>query len=294
MASSRLPGLDVASTIQKVAENVLKNERAESALSRASAIVKVKGLSTPVVERIIASNPRTSGYALKILEVGLCGEPGTEHASVHDATDKVGIKIVWRAALLASYLDAAAALLSTSRLDPANFCASGWATAETAAWIGEKHIVDPCDAFASAALLDVGLLALVFALPDVYSALPGSASSNPLVEFEQSALGFDHQAVSELILKMYRFPAWYLELAAKHHGGPLELNMEAKVVLAAARAVETAGGDCGLSVTAGELSQAVTEGALLKPEDREELLSVAAESLAKASSVGCIDLPDVA
>ena len=292
MASSRLPGCDVASTIQKVADNVLKNERAESALSRASAIVRSKGLSAPVIERVISSNSRTTGYALKVLEAGLCGQQGAAHGSAREATGKVGIKIMWRAAVLASYLDIAGALLSTSRIEPSNFCASAWATAETASWISEKHIVDPCDAFACAALLDVGLLGLVFAIPDVYYALRRAMSTGPLVDFEQAALGFDHQAISELLLKVHRFPAPYSACAAGHHGGPADLSMEGKVVQVAVLAVESVGGDCGLSSPPVELSHAAMEGALLKPEDRDDLQAYAAESLARAASIGRFRVPE--
>lgn len=294
MASSRLPGYDVSSTIQRIAENVHKIERAELALTRASSIVKAKGLSAPVVERVIASNPRTTGYSLKILEAGLCGEEGAEFESVRHATAQVGIKLVWRAAVLGSYLDLAGALLATTKLDPTPFCASAWSAGETAAWLSERHIVDPCDAFACAVLSDVGLLALVFALPDVYSALPGSPTAGPLVEFEQSALALDHQLVGQLLLGMYRFPPEFAEFAASHHGDPLELKTEAKLTLAAVRAVEAAGGDCGLGAHPGDLSQAVLEGALLKPEDRDELLEIAAGALDRATSVGIIDLPEAA
>ena len=155
MASTRLPGCDVASTIQRIAENVQKNERAELALTRASSIVKTKGLSAPVIERVIASNPQTTGYSLKILEAGLCGEDGAKFESVRQATDQVGINIVWRAA-------------------------------------------------------------------------------------------------------------------------------------------EAAGGDCGLDAPPGDLSQAVLDGALLKPENRDELLEIATGALGRAESVGNFDLPEAA
>ena len=185
-------------------------------------------------------------------------------------------------------------MLATSRLDTSPFCASAWAAGETAAWLSEKHIVDPCDAFASAVLLDVGLLALVFSLPDVYSALQRAQSASTLVEFEQSALSLDHQAVSQHLLKMYRFPPEFAEFAAGHHGDPLNLKMEAKVTLAAIRAVEGAGGDCGLCTPAGELSQAVLEGALLKPQDSDKLLGIAVGALCRATSIGPIELPEAA
>lgn len=66
------------------------------------------------------------------------------------------------------------------------------------------------------------------------------------------------------------------------------------MVQAAVLAVESVGGDLGLSMPRGKLSQAAMEGALLKPEDRDDLHAYAAESLARAASISRFGVPEAA
>lgn len=294
MSGTRLSVGDTEVLARKIALKTLEFESATSALERASALLRAKGLSGPVVERLLSSNPRAAELTLWVLRNGVAGTEGESFENLRSAVSAIGIDTVWRAALVANLVDYALLLLSAADAKMPDLVAQSWASAEMAFWLSDKHIVDPSDAFVQALFADVGVFALFFALPEVYKALARSDTQQPLAEFEQASLGIDHQHIGALILQDLKFPEKIVTFAEKHHKNALEMNMEEKLVKAAYVAVEVESCSAGLRTCAEELSLLILEAALLKESDVPELTSAVQRFLTRTSVISTLELPEAA
>ncbi len=267
---------------RKVADMLRSDEVVNAALTRASALVRSRGLGSRVVERILLSSPIVCADTLKLAAQGVCGGPGQTFSSVTDAVNGPDLHGVWRAGVLASWAEFVTVATSRTALNPRLVYGTGWANAETAYWAAGKHILDPDDTFLTALFVDTGLVALMYALPEVYAAFAAARESRPIDAFETEAFGFSHEAVGSAALRMFKFPEETALEASSHHAPLLSLGMSGKVLRAAMVAVGHAGGDFGLGTRPDPLDQRVLEGALLKPEHEPELRAVAVKSLRRA------------
>lgn len=294
MQGTRLSGDDAAALAQKITSKTLECDSAASALERASSVVRARGLSVQVLERILASNSTAASRTLTVIEHGVVGSTGDKFDSIRVAVKVAGIDTVWYAALVANFTDFALALLKKARVENRGFVAPSLACAETAHWLSARHIVDPTDAFTRALFADVGLFAMIYALPEVYLAMAKSETQEPLCVIEQSLLGFDHQQIGALLLTKLKFPDAVVSFAAKHHTDPLMLTLEEKMVKAAYVAVESESSVTGLNTGVEGLSMPVLYGAMLKDADVPELMSVTRRFLARATKIVSLDVPDAA
>jgi hypothetical protein len=268
---------------RKVAEMLRSDEVVCAALTRASALVRSRGLGSRVVERILLSSPTVCADTLRLASQGVCGGEGQTFRNVTDAVNGPDLHGVWRAGVLASWAEFVSSAISRTALKPQRVYGTGWANAETAFWAAGKHIIDKDDAFLTALFMDTGLVALMYALPEVYTAFSTAKVARPIEDFELEAFGFNHEDVSSSALKLFKFPEEMAEEARTHHAPLLSLGMTGKVLRAAVVAVSQAGGDFGLGSEPFALDRSVLEGALLRPEHEEELRSVAAHSLERAN-----------
>ncbi len=282
MPSSRLPDEGDGAMPRKVAELLRSDESIDAALSRASALVRSRGLGSRVVERILLSSPSVCADTLKLAAQGVCGAPRQSFANVTDAVNGRDLAGVWRAGVLASWAEFVNVAVSKTSLRPNLVYGTGWANAETAFWAAGKHIIDPDDTFLAALFMDTGLVALMYALPEVYTALAAARDPRTTDQFEREAFGFNHEAVGCSALRIFKFAEEMGQEAATHHAPHLSLGMSGKVLRAAAVAVGQAGGDFGLGARPAPLDKQILEGALLRPEHEQELRSVAVRSWERA------------
>ena len=282
MPGSRLPDEGSGAMPRKVAELLRSHEEASGPLDRLSSLVRAKGLSPRVLETILHSSPGASETALVLVCQGVCGQEGREYASIQDAVGGKDADSVWRAAVMAFWAEFVVGALGKTQVDARRVWATGWAMGETAHWVAGKHILDQDETFVTALLLDSGLVALMYALPEVYTAMASSKPDVVLARFERDSFGFDHQAAGAAVLRQFRFAEEVAREAATHHTQHLSLSMTGKALRAATVAVGQVGGDFGLGGEHESLDKAILEGALLKPEHEAGLLEVARASLARA------------
>ncbi len=275
MPGSRLPEDGSGAMPRKVAELLRADENVHASLSRVSSLVRSRGLNARVLERIIVGSPDGSPLTLKILGRGQCDEAPSSAARLSDALAASDLTKTWRAALVAAYIDFVHTTVSKTGLLTDRVWGTAWATAEMAHWVARKHVVDPEEAFVAGLLLDIGLVALVYALPEVYSAYASSTDNRPVEIFELESFGFDHTSVGVAVLRAFKFPDSTADIVASHHDPQRSLSMEGKVLRAAAVATESGGADFGLAKPAPSLDKATLEGALLKPEQAEHIQGVA-------------------
>ena len=188
--------------------------------------------------------------------------------------------------MLACWAEFVLGAVGKTALDPRRVYATSWAMGETAHWVAGKHILAPDDTFATAILIETGLIALMYALSEVYVALTAHKPQVAVVRYERSCLGFDHQEVGAASLRQFRFSEEAAQQAGTHHEPLLTLGMTGKVLRAASAAVAQAGGDFGLGGIQEAVNQQVLEGALLRPEHEPELLAVARSSFDRALEFG--------
>ena len=282
MPGSRLPEDDHGFLPRKVAEMLQSDPQVHAALTRVSTLVRTIGLSPRVLERVMVSGNDVSDDVLALLSRGLCDEEPARFRSVREALDSDRHKGACRACLAAAWTDFVYLSAGSPGLSPSMIAATSLATAETAHWLAGRHVIEPDDAFTAAMLVDVGLVAMVYVLPDVYRTLAATRLSQPLQDFEQSSLGFDHQAVAEATLRLYKFPDEVAGFALNHHAPSIEQDLAGKVLKAATVAVEAVGGDFGFAGPAVELDQQTLEGALIKPSDGPVVLEYASSRLSAA------------
>jgi hypothetical protein len=282
MPGSRLPEEGKGAMARKVAEMLRSDDLVSAALTRASALARSRGLGPRVIERILASSPMAATDTLALLAQGTCGQPGQSHGDLSQAVAGPDLDGVWRAGLLACWAEFVGCTLARTTLSPRPVWATSWAVAETAHWAAGKHIVDPHEAFESGLALDLGLVALAYALPEVYGALGVTDVGRPLDEFESASFGFDHADVGRAALRLFRFSDRSVADAGSHTAPLLTLDMSGKVIRAACVAVSQAGGDFGLRTPRLQLDRTVLDGALLRAEHEPELLAVATKSLERA------------
>lgn len=275
MSGSRLPDGSMGSMPRKVAELVRADENVHVSLARVSSLVRARGLSARVLERIIVASPTGADTTLRVMAQGLCGEPGKSYDSLAQALAAENLVPLWRAALIAGYIEFVQAAVERTGLNSTRLWGTSWAMAEMSHWVAERHVVDPDDAFVWGLLLDVGLVAMAYALPEVYAAYANSPDSRPAELFELESFGFDHATVGQDLLRVYKFSDTAIDLTASHHHPLRSLSMEGKVLRAAMVAVGAAGGDSGLGKPASPLDKAVLEGALLKPDQAEAVTATA-------------------
>jgi hypothetical protein len=267
---------------RKVAELLRSDESVEAALSRVSSLVRARGLGPRVVERMLLSSPSVCTDTLRILEQGVCGEDGRTWNTVTDAVNGPDLQTTWRAGVLAAWAEFVTCAIRRTSLKPALVYGTSWALAETAFWVAGKHILDPDEAFVSALCLDAGLVALMFALPDVYTAYAAAKEKKPVEQFEREAFGFNHESVGCAVLRAFKFSEETAQEANFHHAPHHTLGMTGKVLRAAFAATADAGGDFGIGTGTGPVDRQVMEGALLRPEHEEPLHRVAQRSLDRA------------
>lgn len=294
MPGTRLPRDDVEVLAQKITRKTLECEPAVPALQRASSLIRARGLSDQVVERILTTNHNVAGLTLKVIEIGVAGSSGAKYDSIRSAVKAVGIDTVWHAALIVNLTEFAATLLKEAGVDSRGFVAPSLACAETAHWLSARHIIEPSDAFTRALFADVGLFVMIFALPEVYLAMANSATQEPQYVLEQTFLGLDHQQIGALVLDTLKFPDTVVSFAAKHHADPYELNLEEKLVKAAYVVVEAESSAAGLNTGVEGMSVPVLDGAMLDESDLPELISVASGFLTRATKLESLDLREAA
>ncbi|HXH62049.1 MAG TPA: HDOD domain-containing protein [Fimbriimonadaceae bacterium] len=262
---------------RKVACLLQSDRYVDQALVRASGVVRSRGLRGSVIGRIVGTNQHFSSLVLSVVNVER--RPGERHSNLDSAHAEIGDTGFWRAAVVASWIDVVVACTARASFSGAPMIATAWASAETAAWMTERHIVDADEAFVTALLAESGLAALTYALPDVYSALAANRTSRMIHEFEAESLGFDHGAVGEALLSLYGFPESIAEFARVHESNPLFMKMDQKLFRAALTAVAAVGGNMGFATATPDLDELTLEGALLKLSDKPEVLSYAADKL---------------
>lgn len=267
---------------RKVAELLRSDETVEAALSRVSSLVRAKGLGPRVLERILLSSPAVCADTLTLLEQGVCGEDGRSWNTISDAVGGPDLASVWRAGVLASWAEFVSVSIRKTSLKPSAVYGAGWAVAETAFWVAGKHILEPDEAFACALVLEAGLVSLMYALPDVYTAYAGAKNKKPVEQFEREAFGFNHETVGCAVLRAFKFGEETAQEANFHHAPHHTLGMTGKVLRAAMVAVGEAGGDFGLGTPCGTIDRQALEGALLRPEHEEPLRNLAKKSLVRA------------
>jgi hypothetical protein len=282
MPGSRLPDEGSGAMPRKVAELLRSDESVEASLSRVSSLVRARGLGPRVLERILLSSPTVCSDTLRLLEHGACGEEGRRWNTVTDAVNGPDPASAWRAGVMASWADFVTVSVRKTSLKPPLVFGTGWAVAETAFWVAGKHILDPDEAFVSALCLDAGLVALMYALPDVYAAYAGAKEKKPVEHFEREAFGFNHESVGCAVLRAFKFSEDTALEANFHHAPHHTLGMTGKVLRAALTAVGEAGGDFGIGSPVDPLDRQVMEGALLRPEHETTLRLTAQTSLSRA------------
>jgi hypothetical protein len=183
---------------------------------------------------------------------------------------------------MAAWADFVTVSIRKTSLRPSLVYGTSWAVAETAFWVAGKHILDQDDALVSALCLDAGLVALMYALPDVYTAYAAAREKKPVEQFEREAFGFNHESVGSAVLRAFKFSEEAAQESNFHHAPHHTLGMTGKVLRAALVAVGEAGGDFGIGSPVGVLDRQVMEGALLRPEHEDRLRQVASASLERA------------
>lgn len=267
---------------RKVAELLRSEEPIHESLMRLSSLVKVLGGNARMLERVVAGSAQGVPLTRGVLRQGICGEEGRSFPDFASALKELELNSVWRAALLAGLTEFVVESTSSSGISRSSIVATAWANAETARWVATKHVVDPDEAFVTALLLDIGLVAMVHSLPEVYSAFAKSGDNRPVELFEIQSLGFDHCAVGTSVLRTYKFPEDLVHQVLTHHSPSQNLDMFGKVLRAATVAVANEGGDSGLGSSPPKLDLPVLEGALLKTSDEAELRQRARASLEAA------------
>ncbi len=229
-------------------------------------------MSHGVLQRVLCSVPSLESGTLHVLQ-----DP--ELYDVVSAVKKLGFDPVWRASLKACYFNLVMKAVRNSTLGPAHFAATGAAAADTAAWIAERHIVNPNEAFSLALWSECGLVASIYAFPDVYSAMFAQPGNRTISDLEREAFGFDHQLVGACVMRLYKFPKPFQDQCARHELDLLDLRLEEKLLRTATVAVATVGGwyhpkDAKPTLTAGVLA-----GALMREPDRDNLADFARSRL---------------
>jgi hypothetical protein len=223
-----------------------------------------------------------SAEVLALVSRGLCDEAPTNFKSLREALNSDRHKLVCRACLIAAWTDFVFSCSGSTGVSPSKIVATSLATAETAYWLAGRHVIEPEDAFRAAVLVDTGLVAMVYVLPEVYSSLASTKLAQPLQEFELASFGFDHQAVGEATLRLYKFPDELADFAQIHHAPSIEQDLAGKVLKAATVAVGAVGGDFGFTGPPIELDRQTLEGALIKPADGPGVLDYASSRLSAA------------
>jgi hypothetical protein len=282
MSGSRLPEDDYGFLPRKVADMLQSDPRVHAAFTRLSTLVRTTGLSPRVIDRVMAPGNDVSADVLALVSRGLCDDAPANFKSLLEALNSDRHKVVCRACLMAAWMDFVVQSTGKSGVSSSKIVATSLATAETAHWLAGRHVIEPEEAFRAAVLVDAGLVAMVYVLPEVYSSLAASKLALPLQEFEMASFGFDHQAVGEAALRLYKFPDEVADFAHNHHAPSIEQDLAGKVLKAATVAVGAVGGDFGFSGPPIELDRQTLEGALIKPADGQGVLDYASSRLSAA------------
>ena len=144
---------------RKVAELLRSEEPLHECLLRLSALVRVKGGNVRMVERLVASTPQSAALTLAVLRAGICEEPGVAHPDLASAIKSSPVASLWRAGLLASYIEFSALAVDQTSIPASDVVATAWATSETAWWAATRHVVDPDE------IVSIALSALPEAVP---------------------------------------------------------------------------------------------------------------------------------
>lgn len=257
---------------RKIASLMTSDRYTDQPLQWASSVVRSLGMSEGVLIRLLSSAPMLESATLQILGDSEVRDAGT-------ALKRFGYNQVWRAALKACYYGFTLKSVREPSIGPTLFAATAAAVADTAAWIAERHIVDPNEAFSVSLWSDCGLVAAMYAFPDVYATAYSRAIPRPLTRLESDAFGFDHQLVGSCVMRLYKFPQPFIDHCGRHELDLLDLNLEEKLVRAARTAVESVGGWHHPKDKTPELSTGVLAAALLRETDREALADFARTSL---------------
>jgi HD-like signal output (HDOD) protein len=235
-----------------------------------------------MIERLVAATPQRAALTLAVLRIGTCQEAGVDYPDLGTAIKSAPLGTLWRSGLLAAYIEFAVQAVEQTGIAALDVVPTAWATAETAWWVATKHVVDPDEAFMAGLFVDIGLLALIHSLPEVYAAVASRPDAQPIELFEVESFGFDHGAVGAALLRTYKFPADLTDTVLHHHDPSQSLDMFGKVLRAATVAVANEGGNSGIPSSPPRLDLPVLEGALLKPAQEAELRAKAQAGLGAA------------
>lgn len=266
---------------RKIASLLTSDRFTDQPLNWASSIVRTRGMSPGVLHRVLCASPVLESMTLHILNSETY-ESGSGFADSGHAIANLGFDLVWRAAQLSCYSSLVSAAVRTPSLSSVFLSATAVATAETAAWIAERHIVDPNESFSLALWSEVGLIGGMYVFPDAYAAMYEHAENRTIESLEKEAFGFDHQTVGSCIMRLFKFPSMYVAQCARHEIELLELNLEEKLIRAAVVSVASIGGWWHPKNSRPNLSASVLAGALLRDSDKEDLQNFARTSLGNA------------
>ncbi len=175
------------------------------------------------IARLIASDPGLATQVLRACNSAYYGIPQPVR-SISGAVALLGFKTVRNLVVLHSLPRGRAGTPGFAETTIWTHSAAAALTARLLANHGGE--VDPEEAMLAGLIHDMGRLVLNLLMPDHYAPVMHAIYNREgtSIELERRALGTDHAAVGEIVLRHWRFPEDLVQSVARHHDDPETLD----------------------------------------------------------------------
>jgi len=202
-------------TIDQVCERALRLPCAPALLPRLIAALQSADSSADDIAAIIMVDPGLAAATLRLANSAFYGSTQPA-ASVAEAVVRLGQKELYRLAALAlvSRWESGA-----GHGEAGDFCRHALCTALAAEVLAEaSERVDPQVAYTAGLLCDIGKLAVTHACDEFYPAIRAQCASRQCAwtDAEHDVLGYDHVEVGARLLRAWKFPQVFVEIAENY------------------------------------------------------------------------------